>query len=226
MQACKVPDAALIKRMELSVDGRRLLVVSSAKAMHAYDVDERRRGRRRRQSLRCPRRGAAVLTPAGSFANHASRGQWSAAAFTRDGERVLGASAGARTNFTCGDARMASWNESRRGAAEAKGIAQLEAHPTRPMCVALGSNGVMYAWSKSHDECWSAFAPDFVELTENEEYVEREDEFTRQRDRGSERKRRQGDRRAERGGARRGGGGGEKRRGGGGGCARGVGGVG
>ena len=43
VQACKVPDAALIKRMELSTDGRRLLVVSSAKAMHAYDVDERRR---------------------------------------------------------------------------------------------------------------------------------------------------------------------------------------
>ena len=40
VQACKVPDATLIKRMELSADGRRLLVVSSAKAMHAHDVDE------------------------------------------------------------------------------------------------------------------------------------------------------------------------------------------
>ena len=176
VQACKVPDAALIKRMELSVDGRRLLVVSSAKAMHAYDVDERRRDDADAKVSGVPA-ARAVLTPAGSFANHASRGQWSAAAFTRDGERVLGASAGGAHELHVWRRADGVVERVASGAAEAKGIAQLEAHPTRPMCVALGSNGVMYAWSKSHDECWSAFAPDFVELTENEEYVEREDEF-------------------------------------------------
>ena len=178
VQACKVPDATLIKRMELSADGRRLLVVSSAKAMHAYDVDEGGRdGAGAGAGAPGVSSARAVLTPAGSFANHASRGQWSAGAFTRDGERVIGASAG-------GAHELHVWRRSDgvvervgSGAAEAKGIAQLEAHPTRPVCVALGSNGVMYAWSKSHDECWSAFAPDFVELAENEEYVEREDEF-------------------------------------------------
>ena len=176
VQACKVPDAALIKRMELSADGRRLLVVSSAKAMHAYDVDERRRddADAKVSGVSAAR---AVLTPAGSFANHASRGQWSAGAFTRDGERVLGASAGGAHELHVWRRADGVVERVASGAAEAKGIAQLEAHPTRPMCVALGSNGVMYAWSKSHDECWSAFAPDFVELTENEEYVEREDEF-------------------------------------------------
>ena len=176
VQACKVPDAALIKRMELSADGRRLLVVSSAKAMHAYDVDERRRDDADAKVSGVPA-ARAVLTPAGSFANHASRGQWSAAAFTRDGERVLGASAGGAHELHVWRRADGVVERVASGAAEAKGIAQLEAHPTRPMCVALGSNGVMYAWSKSHDECWSAFAPDFVELTENEEYVEREDEF-------------------------------------------------
>ena len=71
----------------------------------------------------------AVLTPAGSFANHASRGQWSAAAFTRDGERVLGASAGARTNF---HVWPAGWRRgtSRVGRGGGEGHpAQLEAHP-------------------------------------------------------------------------------------------------
>lgn len=39
------------------------------------------------------------------------------------------------------------------------------------------SNGVVNVWSHSPIELWSAYAPNFKELDENEEYEERESEF-------------------------------------------------
>ena len=50
------------------------------------------------------------------------------------------------------------------------------------MCTCLYTRSVLvvvqiYLWAPIYRENWSAFAPDFEELEENREYVEREDEF-------------------------------------------------
>jgi COMPASS component SWD1 len=51
-------------------------------------------------------------------------------------------------------------------------------HPFRPKLAAVGvDTGRVWLWSILQPQRWSALAPDFVEVEENVEYIEREDEF-------------------------------------------------
>lgn len=54
----------------------------------------------------------------------------------------------------------------------------IEWHPSRALLAACGlETGRIYIWSVISPQKWSALAPDFAEVEENVEYVEREDEF-------------------------------------------------
>ncbi len=50
-------------------------------------------------------------------------------------------------------------------------------HPLRSMMLSVSGAGRIFCWARIYAENWNAFAPDFRELDENEEYVEKEDEF-------------------------------------------------
>ncbi|KAF1985660.1 WD40 repeat-like protein [Aulographum hederae CBS 113979] len=57
-------------------------------------------------------------------------------------------------------------------------LGAVEWHPHRPFVCAVGvDSGRVYLWSIQTPQRWSALAPDFVEVEENVEYVEKEDEF-------------------------------------------------
>ena len=57
-------------------------------------------------------------------------------------------------------------------------LGAVEWHPQRPVVAATGvESGRVYVWSVNTPQRWSALAPDFAEVEENVEYVEREDEF-------------------------------------------------
>ncbi|KAK1073420.1 chromatin binding protein [Friedmanniomyces endolithicus] len=57
-------------------------------------------------------------------------------------------------------------------------LGAVEWHPHRPFVAATGvESGRVYLWSINTPQRWSALAPDFLEVEENEEYIEKEDEF-------------------------------------------------
>jgi len=57
-------------------------------------------------------------------------------------------------------------------------LSVVEWHPFRPFVAAVGvDSGRVWLWSILQPQRWSALAPDFLEVEENVEYIEREDEF-------------------------------------------------
>ncbi|KAL0914007.1 hypothetical protein M5K25_017504 [Dendrobium thyrsiflorum] len=119
--------------------------------------------------------GSKCLILQREFQDAVTKIQWKAPCFSGDGDWVVGASA------TKGEHKIYIWDRSGYLAKILEGpkeaLIDLAWHPVRPLVVSVSIAGLVYIWAKDYTENWSAFAPDFKELEENEEYVEREDEF-------------------------------------------------
>ncbi|KAJ8750334.1 hypothetical protein K2173_014249 [Erythroxylum novogranatense] len=119
--------------------------------------------------------GAKCLALFREFQDSITKIHWKAPCFSGDGEWVIGGSA------SKGEHKIYIWDRGGRlvkileGPKEA--LIDLAWHPVHPIVVSVSLTGLVYIWAKDYTENWSAFAPDFKELEENEEYVEREDEF-------------------------------------------------
>ncbi|XXG56978.1 hypothetical protein AAC387_Pa03g4261 [Persea americana] len=104
-----------------------------------------------------------------------NRIQWKAPCFSGDGEWVVAASASRGEHNIHIWSRAGQFVKTLEGPKEA--LTDLAWHPVRPIVVSVSFSGLIYIWAKDYTENWSAFAPEFKELEENVEYVEREDEF-------------------------------------------------
>lgn len=178
-----VSGGVVIKNIVFSRDGRHLLTNSSDRTIRVYenllplkdslkvldDLSETTEGETVKSA------GAKSLSLFREFQDSITRVHWKAPCFSGDGEWVVGGSA------SKGEHKIYIWDRAGHlvkileGPKEA--LMDLAWHPVHPMVVSVSLTGLVYIWAKDYTENWSAFAPDFKELEENEEYVEREDEF-------------------------------------------------
>ncbi|KAL5568709.1 hypothetical protein UlMin_025284 [Ulmus minor] len=178
---------SLIKNIVFSRNGQYLLTNSNDRIIRIYenllplknglkavdDLNERLDGVDGVEKLKTV--GTKCLTLFREFQDSITRMHWKAPCFSGDGEWVISGCA------SKGEHKIYIWDRAGHlvkileGPKEA--LIDLAWHPVSPIIVSVSLAGCVYIWAKDYTESWSAFAPDFKELEENEEYVEREDEF-------------------------------------------------
>ncbi|CAA6657482.1 unnamed protein product [Spirodela intermedia] len=182
-----VSGASVIKNIAFSRNGKNLLTNSNDRVIRVYDNLLPLKGAAKFleamsgevgelegiEKLKVV--GAKCLQLFREFSDSITKIHWKATCFSGDGEWVVGASGNK------GEHKIYIWDRAGRlvkileGPKEA--LTDLSWHPVRPLVASVSISGWVYIWAKDYTENWSAFAPDFKELEENEEYVEREDEF-------------------------------------------------
>ncbi|KAF9596200.1 hypothetical protein IFM89_007882 [Coptis chinensis] len=182
-----VSGGAVIKNIVFSRNGQYLLTNSNDRTIRVYEnhlpqkdgpatLDELSRtvdevhGMEKLKAV-----GSKCLILSREFQDSINRIHWKTTCFSGDGEWVVGASG------SKGEHKIYIWDRAGHlvkileGPKEA--LMDIAWHPVNPVVVSVSVTGLVYIWAKDYTENWSAFAPDFKELEENEEYVEREDEF-------------------------------------------------
>jgi COMPASS component SWD1 len=112
-----------------------------------------------------------------TFVDPVKKNLWKTCCFSGNSEYVIAGSADkAEHHIYIWDTERGSLLKNIEGPKE--GILDLQWHPLHPIICSCGSNsGVIFIWTTNYTENWSAYAPNFTELHENEVYIEREDEF-------------------------------------------------
>ncbi|XP_052194192.1 protein RBL isoform X2 [Diospyros lotus] len=182
-----ISGAAVIKNIVFSRNGQYLLTNSNDRTIRIYEnllplknglkaLDESNNTQDELCGIeKLKAVGTKCLSLFREFQDSITRVHWKAPCFSGDGEWVVGGSAAK------GEHKIYIWDrvghlvKILEGPKEA--LIDLAWHPVHPIVVSVSLTGLAYIWAKDYTENWSAFAPDFKELEENEEYVEREDEF-------------------------------------------------
>jgi COMPASS component SWD1 len=105
-----------------------------------------------------------------------NRTPWYGVGFSGDGEYVFGgATHKAAHNIYIWDRGAGVLDKVLQGPRDS--LIDVDWHPNRPMLASVSHTGAINVWFNTPTEIWSAYAPGFEELEENEIYAEREDEF-------------------------------------------------
>ncbi|KAK7342959.1 hypothetical protein VNO80_25918 [Phaseolus coccineus] len=181
-----IPADCEVKNVVLSRNGLYLLANSSDRIIRIYenllplkdevraldDLKENFKGLKGTDKLQAV--GSKCLTLIREIQDLTMISHWKSPCFSDNGEWVVAGSA------SKGGHKIYIWDKARlvkilEGPKES--IADLAWHPARPIVASVCSTGKVYIWAKDVSENWSAFVPNVEVIEENEEYVEREDEF-------------------------------------------------
>lgn len=145
-----------IKSIIISRDEKQILVNCADKTLRLFNIED--------------------FTFAHEMYDAVNMLQWKRCVFSSDGEYIIGGSAQKHEHkIYMWDRHNGQLFKFLEGPKE--GIMDLLWHPKRPILVSISNNGIAYIWNVHYTENWSAYAPGFTELEENEVYIEREDEF-------------------------------------------------
>lgn len=159
--------SSVVTTLKLTGSGRDLLVNSQDRIIRTFNV---------------PNLSAEDLDPdtiqvplEHKFQDVVNRLSWNHVTFSATGEYVAAS--------TYNNHELYIWERGHgslvrmlEGPKEEQGV--IEWHPNRALLAACGmETGRIYIWSVTSPQKWSALAPDFSEVEENVEYIEREDEF-------------------------------------------------
>uniref|UniRef100_A0A7N0RCH2 Uncharacterized protein n=1 Tax=Kalanchoe fedtschenkoi TaxID=63787 RepID=A0A7N0RCH2_KALFE len=187
LAAIDVSGVSAIKNIVFSRNGKYMLINSNDRIIRVYEnllpskgavkvlenLNSEVNELERVEKLKAVGLKSVALT--GEFQDSITRVHWKSPCFSGDGEWVVAGSGNK------GEHKMYIWDRAGHlvkileGPKEA--LVDLAWHPVHPIVASVSLIGLVYIWAKEYTENWSAFAPDFKELEENEEYIEREDEF-------------------------------------------------
>eukprot|EP00727_Mastigamoeba_balamuthi_P007504 m51a1_g3374 hypothetical protein (498) ;mRNA; f:467874-469491 len=146
---------AAAKAIEFSRNGKRLLVNGSDRVIRCYD--------------------SAELHLIGEYQDSVSKVPWKKCLFSSNNDFIVGGSTSKMRHMIYIWTLAGTVEKMLEGPRE--GVMDLAWHPTRPILISAGTCGTVFVWGAAQTENWSAYAPKFKEIEENEVYVEREDEF-------------------------------------------------
>lgn len=152
--------AVVSSKHSILVNNSLMLVNATDRAVRVYDISKIQSDK-----------GPELLYKLHDLIN---RIQWSAVCFSPNCEFIAGSST-SNHNISIWDRHSGQLVKILEGPKEP--VDDFSWHPVLPIILSVSSYGLIYFWTKTLTQNWSAFAPGFVELEGNVEYTEREDEF-------------------------------------------------
>ncbi|KAL6450679.1 SWD1 COMPASS component SWD1 [Candida maltosa Xu316] len=157
-----------IKNLMISANGRKLAMNSSDRIIRQISLPD---------LVNQPQVNEGDFEVDHKYQDVVNRLNWNSVTFNHNGEFLIASTHGQSSHdLYLWETSMGSLVKILEGSNEE--LIDVKWNYSRCMIGSIGlDSGVIYLWTVPFPQKWSALAPDFVEVEENIEYIEKEDEF-------------------------------------------------